>query len=133
MSSGPISHSLSPNIGLETILTTQELEAPQLPQLTRLPPSEEAMEAQLPLLLGSPTIDARILAALRPFLRNRDILSPNSWSALSDEASGNLAEAAAALPDGPEKQALLDASKLMREEQNLRDLLALYRHMLHKA
>jgi hypothetical protein len=131
--STPISHSLSPNIGLETVLTTQELEPPQLPQLTSLPPSEETMEAQLPLLLGSPTIDARILAALRPFLRNRDILGPNRWGTLADEAPASLEEIAAGMPEGDDKQALLAAARLLREEKDLRDLLSLYRHTLHKA
>lgn len=128
-----ISQSLSFDTGLETIVTTEDVEAPQLPQMTALPPSEEAMDAQLPQLLQTPTFDSRILSALRPFIRNRDILGPSRYQTLADESPDALDAAADALPDGEAKDALHDAAKLLRDEKSLRDLLLLYRHTLHKA
>lgn len=127
-----ISHSLSLNTGLADVLTAQDLEGAQLPQLASFAPSEEAMEAQLPQLQAS-VFDDRVLSALRPILKNRDILSPSRYQALADQMPAALESAAANAPEGESRDVLLAAAGLLKEEKTLRDLLSLLRHALHKA
>jgi len=77
--------------------------------------------------------DQRVLSALRPLIRNRDILSPGRYLSLADELPEALEEEANRTADPHAQQDLRNAARLLREEKELRDLLMTFRHALHKA
>ncbi len=121
--------------GLESITVgAPPPEATSLPEArASLAPSDEGMDNLLADLLRAPALDGRLLAALRPPLTSRDVLAPGAYGALLENVRGVLR----ALVDeaGPDEKddAFSAAADLLEEEKSLRELLAMYRHVLHKA
>ena len=120
--------------GVESVTVGAPPEAATLPEARAvLAPSDEGMDNLLEDLLRAPALDGRLLHALRPTLTSRDVLAPGAYGALLESARAVLR----ALVDdaGPDEKdnTFSDAADLLEEEKGLRELLAMYRHVLHKA
>lgn len=91
------------------------------------------MDHRLQDLLGAPALDGRLLDALRPRLSSRAILSPGGYGALLEETRETLHALAATAGPGRDHETMAAAAGVLEEGRELRELLAMYRNVLHKA
>lgn len=123
-----ISDPLDLSVGLEQVLR-QEQAAVRLPETTlELFPADEQPTVHLEKLLRANSIESGILQALKPNLPNKEIFSPSRFNVLLDEAASSLKDILAAGSD-PDLREALD---LLQADRENKDLLNLYRSLLHK-
>lgn len=104
--------------------------APALPQQHELAPSELEGVGQLERLFEQRSLEDRLEAAVRPEVSDRDLLLPAAFRAALDRALGTLRDAAEHRPD--DARVLNRAARLLKEETDLRDLVAMYRGALYQ-
>jgi len=131
--SNTIANAFVPNVGLTGIELSPGLETLGLPDHAELAPSEETLEGKLLGLLQAPHYEHRILQALRPQVENQLMFTPARFQSLAGETMLDLEKTARNLADEGPRQVLMDAAQILREDQELRNLLNTYRHALHKA
>ncbi|MBB6083538.1 type III secretion apparatus assembly protein SctX [Castellaniella defragrans] len=117
--------------GIDTIVHARKDEqaAQSLPERRNLMPSDDPVRAQLTLLLEKPNIGRFLEDALRPDIGNRDLLMPAEFAEALREALKGLAGLA---ERGGDSRVLNRAVRLLKEETNLRDLVAMYRSALYQ-
>lgn len=105
-----------------------------LPEQRELSPAEQAQRPQLDQLLALPTLDDYLEQSIRPELAERDLLLPGQFRQALEGAIGTIAGHAGELQQAdPEAVKVLNrASRLLNEEVGLRDLLQMYRSVLHQ-
>jgi type III secretion protein X len=101
-----------------------------LPERRNLLPSDDNMRAQLSQLLEKPNTERFLEEALRPEISDRDLLMPSQFAEALREALKSLAYASEKPGDGSRE--LNRAVRLLKEETNLRDLVAMYRSALYQ-
>ncbi|WP_276807898.1 hypothetical protein [Castellaniella defragrans] len=117
--------------GIDTIVYARkdEQSAQGLPERRNLLPSDDPVRAQLTQLLEKPNIGRFLEDALRPDIGNRDLLMPSEFAEALREALKSLAGLA---ERGGDNRVLNRAVRLLKEETNLRDLVAMYRSALYQ-
>ena len=117
--------------GIDTIVYARKDEqtAQGLPDRRNLMPSDDPVRAQLSQLLEKPNIGQFLEEALRPDIGNRDLLMPSAFAEALREALKALAGLA---ENGGDSRVLNRAVRLLKEETNLRDLVAMYRSALYQ-
>jgi len=101
-----------------------------LPERRNLVPSDDGVRAHLSQLLEKPNTDRFLEEALRPQIGNRDLLMPSQFAEALKEA---LRELAALAEGGAGNSRVLNrAVRLLKEETNLRELVAMYRSALYQ-
>ncbi|MFC4297771.1 hypothetical protein ACFO0J_06925 [Castellaniella hirudinis] len=117
--------------GIDTITYARKNEqaAQGLPDRRNLMPSDDPVRAQLTQLLEKPNIGHFLEDALRPDIGNRDLLMPSEFAEALREALKALASMA---ESGGDSRILNRAVRLLKEETNLRDLVAMYRSALYQ-
>ena len=118
--------------GIDTIVYARkdEQSTQGLPERRNLTPADDPMRAQLSQLLEKPNTDRFLEDALRPDIRNRDLLMPSEFAEALREALKSLAGLADG--GGGDNRVLNRAVRLLKEETNLRDLVAMYRSTLYQ-
>ena len=118
--------------GIDTIVYARKNEqtAPGLPERRNLTPTEDPVRAQLTQLLEKPNTGRFLEDALRPDIGNRDLLMPSEFAEALREALKSLAGLAES--GGGDSRVLNRAVRLLKEETNLRDLVAMYRSALYQ-
>lgn len=101
-----------------------------LPDRRNLAPSDDPIRAQLAQLLDKPNTGDYLKEALRPDIGNRDLLMPSQFAEALREALKNLATLAES--GAGDSRTLNRAVRLLKEETNLRDLVAMYRSALYQ-
>ncbi|MHA3904759.1 type III secretion apparatus assembly protein SctX [Castellaniella sp. WN] len=117
--------------GIDTIVHTRgnERTAQDLPERRNLAPSDDPALAQLDQLLDKPNIQRFLEEALRPDISDRDLLMPSQFAEALREALKALARLA---ENGGDSRTLNRAVRLLKEETNLRELVAMYRGALYQ-
>ncbi len=125
-----VSDPLDLSVGLEQILRQEPGQAAvRLPETTiELFPADEQPIVHLEKLLRANSIESGILQALKPALPNKEIFSPSRFNALLDEAASSLQ----GLPAADSDPDLREALALLQADRENKDLLNLYRSLLHK-
>ncbi|MBJ7263405.1 MAG: hypothetical protein JHC61_06565 [Burkholderiaceae bacterium] len=104
--------------------------AQSLPERRNLTPSDDNVRAQLSQLLEKPNTTRFLEEALRPEIADRDLLMPSQFAEALKEA---LKELAAQADSGTSDSRVLNrAVRLLKEETNLRELVAMYRSALYQ-
>ena len=118
--------------GIDTITYARKDEqiARSLPERRNLTPSDDPVRAQLTQLLEKPNIGRFLEDALRPDIGDRVLLMPSEFAEALREALKALAGMAEA--GGNDSRVLNRAVRLLKEETNLRDLVAMYRSALYQ-
>jgi type III secretion protein X len=118
--------------GIDTITYAHKDEqvARSLPERRNLMPSDDPVRAQLTQLLEKPNIGHFLEDALRPDIGDRDLLMPSEFAEALREALKALAGMAET--GGGDSRVLNRAVRLLKEETNLRDLVAMYRSALYQ-
>lgn len=118
--------------GIDTIVYASKGEqaAQALPERRNLTPSDDPVRAQLTQLLEKPNIGSFLEEVLRPEIGNRDLLMPSQFAEALREALKALADLAES--GGGDSRVLNRAVRLLKEETNLRDLVAMYRSALYQ-
>lgn len=118
--------------GIDTITYARKEEqaAQGLPDRRNLMPADDPVRAQLTQLLEKPNIGHFLEEALRPDIGNRDLLMPSEFAEALREALKALAGLAE--HGGGDSRVLNRAVRLLKEETNLRDLVAMYRSALYQ-
>jgi len=123
---------MSFDYGIDDIVYARrnESSAQSLPERRNLVPSDDNVRAQLSQLLEKPNTERFLEEALRPEIGNRDLLMPSQFAEAMKEALRELA----ALADGGagDNRVLNRAVRLLKEETNLRELVAMYRSALYQ-
>lgn len=101
-----------------------------LPERRNLTPTDDPVRTQLTQLLEKPNIGSFLEGALRPDIGNRDLLMPSQFAEALREALKALAGLAET--GGGDSRVLNRAVRLLKEETNLRDLVAMYRSALYQ-
>lgn len=125
-----VSDALDFTRGLEQVLRQEGGPgATHLPETTAdLFPTEEQPRAHLTRLHRTNSLGNALLHALTPDLPNKELLSPNRFNSLLGEAATALAKIADQQPDPRVRQAV----ELLRTDQENKDMLNMYRGLLHK-
>jgi len=118
--------------GIDTIVYARKDEqaARNLPDRRNLMPSDDPVRAQLTQLLEKPNTGRFLEDALRPEIGNRDLLMPSQFAEALREALKGLARLAES--GAGDSRVLNRAVRLLKEETNLRDLVAMYRSALYQ-
>lgn len=118
--------------GIENIVHADRNQADTqgLPDRRNLTPSDDFVRTQLTQLLEKPNIGYLLEEALYPEIGSRDLLRPSEFQAALQEAQADLA--ALADQGGGDNRILNKAARLLREETQLRDLVAMYRSALYQ-
>jgi len=105
-----------------------------LPEQRELAPAEQGGLRQLEQLLALPNLDVFLDDAIRPELEDRELLMPVRFRQALDGALEAIRNAAAQAQgsDPDAARELNRADRLLSEEQNLRDLLQMYRSVLYQ-
>lgn len=118
--------------GISDIVFTRKYDqaAQSLPERRDLLPTNDAVRAQLSQLLEKPNTARFLEEALRPDISGRDLLMPSRFAGALKGALGELTKLAeSGAQDG---RVLNRAVRLLKEETNLRDLVAMYRSALYQ-
>lgn len=99
-----------------------------LPDRQDLAPSTTGVKPQLSQLLERPNTERYLEEALKPAISNPELLIPAKFSQTLDQALSQLSQNAESA--GEDSRVLNRAVRLLREETNLRELVAMYRHAL---
>ena len=118
--------------GIDTIVYARKDEQTTqgLPDRRNLMPSDDPVRAQLSQLLEKPNIGHYLEESLRPDIGNRDLLMPSEFAEALREALKSLTGLAET--GGGDNRILNRAVRLLKEETNLRDLVAMYRSALYQ-
>ncbi|HZY20500.1 MAG TPA: hypothetical protein VFE82_18670 [Ramlibacter sp.] len=105
-----------------------------LPGQQELVPAEQGQRPQLEQLLAMPNLDAFLEDAIRPEIGDRELLMPQRFRQTLDSALASLRDEAERLQaSDPESARVLGrASRVIAEEQGLRDLVQMYRSVLYQ-
>lgn len=118
--------------GIDTIVYARQSEtgAQGLPDRRNLTPSDDPVRTQLTQLLEKPNTGHFLEDALRPEIGNRDLLMPPRFHAVLQDVQKSLA--ALAGQGGDDSRVLNRAARLLKEELQLRDLVAMNRSVLYQ-
>lgn len=118
--------------GIEDIVHARRNEqaVQSLPERRNLAPSDDNVRPQLSQLLEKPNTERFLEEALRPQISNRDLLMPSQFAEALKEVLKELA--ALAEGGGGDSRVLNRAVRLLKEETNLRELVAMYRSALYQ-
>ena len=116
--------------GLEAILHEGALEELNLPESTALIPGDEPLERHLRKLLQSGSTEERILDWLRPALANREITIPVKFQSLFNKTGEQLQNELQGGGSTEQREALLEAVDLLKEQEEMMGLLNTYRMLL---
>ena len=119
--------------GIERVLPRVETTAPRLPEAAEVDPGVGRAERQLDDVLFPPSLEQSLVEALRPEISQREILTPVGYEAALAETAQQLEQAARENADTTQRERLQQASDLLQDEMELRELLRTYRHLLHQA
>lgn len=116
--------------GIDRIIAADEQPRGELPSDGRLAPGEARAQPRLDQILHASTLADALRDELAPRLDDRGILMPDRFNR---ELSSALASLEAAQKAQPEHAAAFrEARAVLREEQELRDLIDMYRNALFK-
>ena len=118
--------------GIDTIVYARKDEqaARSLPERRNLTPTDGPIRAQLSQLFEKPNIGSVLENALRPDIGNRDLLMPSQFAEALRETLKGLAHIAES--GSGDSRVLNRAVRVLKEETNLRDLVAMYRSALYQ-
>jgi type III secretion protein X len=126
--------------GIESITFVAHDAQPTLPERGDSSPPEISTRPQLSALLERPSIEDYLDGAVRPSIENRDLLTPvrfrealeSALQCFRDAAQAHQATDNGGMPGNREEELriLNRATRLLTEEQGLRDLLQMYRNAL---
>lgn len=128
-----ITRSLSFDSGIERVIAHDELRPAGLPASQRALPGEAVVAQRLNEVLYPPSIEQALAEALRPDVQDREVLTPGGYRQALDDSAAQLRAAAGAAADPADRAALEAGLAILREDAGLRDLLATYRNLLHRA
>lgn len=119
--------------GLEEVLRQGPSQGPRaserLPETTAdLFPADEHVQVHLDRILHAESLESGLVQALKPNLPNKEILTPGRFNTLLGEAASALQEMHDASPDPALKQAV----ELLQADRENKDMLNLYRGLLHQ-
>src|SRR5690554_473834 len=116
--------------GLERIIQSEHGQ-PELPAQQNVTPAEVEAVGQLDRLFRQPSLEDALEGAMRPVLDNRELLSPSAFRDALNRAHDELrALATEQTPD--DARVLNRCARLLKDEFELRDLLAMYRGALYQ-
>lgn len=114
----------------DIVYAGKEQNAEGLPDRRNLLPSDDNMRAQLSQLLEKPNTERFLEESLRPEIKDRDLLMPGQFANALRETLKSLTQAAETA--GGDARTLNRAVRLLKEETNLRELVAMYRSALYQ-
>ncbi len=125
--------------GIDLVTYVRRVDVENLPQRQEGAPSELGGRPQLEALLDQPSLDQFLEDSLRPQLENRELMVPSRFqsvleslhtalSASLEEESGDKGESLQA----EDKRVLQRAVRLLKSEQDLRNLVHMYRSVLYQ-
>ena len=118
--------------GIDNIVFTHKRDqaAQELPERRNLMPSDDNVRPQLSQLLEKPNTGRFLEECLRPRLENRDLLMPTQFA---DTLKGVLKNLVARADSGEGDSRILNrAVRLLKDETNLRELVASNRNALYQ-
>lgn len=115
--------------GLERIIHGDGTQA-LLPQQHSVLPSDLEAVGQLDRLFHQPSLENVLEDSVRPKVENRDILGPTAFCAALDKAHKTLHKLAE--QDEGNSRILNRCARLLKDEFELRDLIAMYRGALYQ-
>ncbi len=118
------------DVGIERILSDEAPDTVRLPESSPVVPGEACYEERLVKVLFPPSLEEQLVQSLRPEINNAELLTPARYHAMPEQTESELLEAAEHLSPG-DQQPLRSAARLMDKQKELRDLLNMYRHLLH--
>jgi len=107
-----------------------QAETQGLPERRNLTPTDDPVRTQLTQLLEKSNIGHVLEEALRPEIGNRDLLMPARFRAVLQQVQKDLA--ALADQSGNDSRILSRAVRVLKNEAELRDLVAMYRSVLYQ-
>ena len=117
----------SPNVGIERIIGSAEGPgAAMLPASTRVVPTDAMTSMEALHELYAPSWDKAMQAFLRPRLDARELLIPGVFAGRIRQARKELLDAARKSKAKP----LRDAALLLEEDEEMKELLDMYRNLL---
>lgn len=117
----------SPNVGIERIINPGEGPgAAVLPQSTKVVPTDAITSMEALHQLYAPAWDKSMLQFLRPHIDARELLIPGVLAGRIRQARADLLEAARK----KKSKSLRSAAVLLEEDEELKDLLDIYRNLL---
>ena len=128
-----VSDPLDLSRGLEEVLRQGPMQGPRaserLPETTAdLFPADEHIQVHLDRILHAESLESGLIQALKPDVPNKEILTLGRFNALLGEAAAALREMHEASPDPVLKQAI----DLLQADQENKEMLNLYRGLLHQ-
>lgn len=125
--------------GIDQVTYVRHVDVENLPLRQEGAPSELGGRPQLEALLDQPSLDQFLEDSLRPQLENRELMVPSRFQSVLDslhtalsaslqEESGDKGESLQA----EEKRVLQRAVRLLKSEQDLRNLVHMYRSVLYQ-
>ncbi|MDH5857320.1 hypothetical protein E8K88_14540 [Lampropedia aestuarii] len=122
--------------GIDQITFARKGDTQTLPRREEGMPADLAMRPEVEALLGQPSLDSDLEAALSPHLQHRELLSPQHFRQGLESVQQHLRQAASQLEKEPAQtdalRAVNRASRLLNEECSLRDLVQMYRSVLYQ-
>ncbi|WP_142848249.1 hypothetical protein [Telmatospirillum sp. J64-1] len=116
--------------GIDRIISAQDQPENRLPSEGRLAPSDSRAIPRLDQILHTETVGGALLRDLAPKLSQNDMLMPDRFHRALGEALDMINQQAGAHPE--HDSLFKEAASVLREEQELRELLDLYRNALFK-
>lgn len=101
-----------------------------LPDQRSITPVDTEAVGQLDRLFHSTSLEDMLEAEVRPSVLNRELLSPGAFRDALDRAHDQLRQQAEQDPDGA--RLLNRCARLLKDELELRDLVAMYRGALYQ-
>ncbi len=125
--------------GIDRITYARQGETQSLPRRQEAAPSDLGTRPQLDALLAQPTLEDFLEKAIRPQLRNPELMVPSRFQSVLDSVHSRLAESLKGAEgrdktpwSADEQRVLQRAVRLLSSERDLRDMVQMYRSVLYQ-
>ena len=128
-----ISRNMSFETGIEEIRNRSQQSTPSLPDVQAPLPGVAGYQPQLKEVLFPPSIEQQMVEGLRPTITDRSILSPSGFADTLKSARRELQQERDAAAAGTRRDKLDKAIDQLDANEQMRQLLGTYRHVLQRA
>ena len=128
-----INKTISFNVGIEQIVAFTDPNPAALPDAGQYVPGEGSYKQQLSDVLFPPSVEQALIESFGRPIENRELLTPPGYHAAQQQTAVEVEQAAQKQADRPEGGKLQALSELLKQGDDLNNLLNTYRHLLHQA
>ena len=120
--------------GIEGIIEGDYQDGVKLPEVPPyMSPSVEHLSGRVDEIIRTPNLDYYLISSLEPDVQDQSILNPSRYHAILVEVHERMKQEADKRKGRDAGRDLEKAAALLEEEKELRDLLNVYRNLLHQA